>query len=85
MPRVGFEPTIPPFKRAKTVHALDRAATVIGTNNLPVLIVIHNCYLSSYGMGLVIGSSLPLLSNKLYLDVFESICLDICKSVWICV
>jgi hypothetical protein len=30
MPRVGFEPTIPVFERAKTVHALDRAATVIG-------------------------------------------------------
>jgi hypothetical protein len=26
---VGFEPTIPVFERAKTVHALDRAATVI--------------------------------------------------------
>jgi hypothetical protein len=30
MPRVGFEPTIPVFARAKTVHALDRAVTVIG-------------------------------------------------------
>jgi hypothetical protein len=30
MPQVRFEPTIPAFKRAKTVHALDRAATVIG-------------------------------------------------------
>jgi hypothetical protein len=30
MPRVGFEPTIPVFERAKTVHALDHAATVIG-------------------------------------------------------
>jgi hypothetical protein len=28
--RVGFEPTIPAFERAKTVHALDRAATGIG-------------------------------------------------------
>jgi hypothetical protein len=27
---VGFEPTIPLFKQAKTVHALGRAATVIG-------------------------------------------------------
>jgi hypothetical protein len=27
---VGFEPTIPAFERAETVHALDRAATVIG-------------------------------------------------------
>jgi hypothetical protein len=30
MPRVGLEPMIPVFERAKTVHALDRAATVIG-------------------------------------------------------
>jgi hypothetical protein len=28
MPWVGFEPTIPVFEREKTVHALDRAATV---------------------------------------------------------
>jgi hypothetical protein len=28
MPQVGFEPTIPVFERAKTVHALDCAATV---------------------------------------------------------
>jgi hypothetical protein len=32
MPRVGFESTIPAFERAKTVHALDRAATLIGIN-----------------------------------------------------
>jgi hypothetical protein len=31
MPRVGFEPMIPVFERAKTVCALDSAATVIGT------------------------------------------------------
>jgi hypothetical protein len=30
MPRAGFEPTIPASERAKTVHALDRAATVTG-------------------------------------------------------
>jgi hypothetical protein len=30
MPRVGLEPRIPVFKRAKTFYALDRAATVIG-------------------------------------------------------
>jgi hypothetical protein len=30
MPWMGFEPTIPVFERAKTVHALDRVATVIG-------------------------------------------------------
>jgi hypothetical protein len=34
MPRVGLEHTIPPFERAETVHAVDRAATVIGRNDL---------------------------------------------------
>jgi hypothetical protein len=32
MPRVGFEPTIPVLERVKTVHALDRAASVIGSS-----------------------------------------------------
>jgi hypothetical protein len=31
MPRVRFEPTTQVLERAKTVHALDRSATVIGT------------------------------------------------------
>jgi hypothetical protein len=30
MHRVRFEPTIPAFEQAKTVHALDRSATVTG-------------------------------------------------------
>jgi hypothetical protein len=30
MPQEGFEPTDPAVERTKTVHALDRAATVIG-------------------------------------------------------
>jgi hypothetical protein len=30
MPCVGFKPTTPAFERAKTIHALDWAATVIG-------------------------------------------------------
>jgi hypothetical protein len=34
MPRVGLEPTTPVFKRAKTIRALDRAATVIGIRAL---------------------------------------------------
>jgi hypothetical protein len=34
MPAVGFESTISVLERAKTVRALDRAATPIGTNNL---------------------------------------------------
>jgi hypothetical protein len=38
MPRAGLEPTTPAFQRAKTVHALDSAATVIGyASHLPTL------------------------------------------------
>jgi hypothetical protein len=34
MPRVGFEPKILVYERAKTIHALARTATVIGTHRL---------------------------------------------------
>jgi hypothetical protein len=33
-PQVGLEPTIPVFEWAKTVHALDRAATVTGRRSI---------------------------------------------------
>jgi hypothetical protein len=54
MPRVGFEPTIPVFERAKTVHALDCAATVIGytvtftcikENSAMTLQITHSTYM----------------------------------------
>jgi hypothetical protein len=38
IPGVGFEPTIPASEGAKTVHALDRAATVIG--KVPNMVVV---------------------------------------------
>jgi hypothetical protein len=38
MSRVGFKLTIPMLEREKTVHALDRAATVIGKQ----FVTIHN-------------------------------------------
>jgi hypothetical protein len=34
MPCVGFDPTIPASERAKTLHALDRLATVAGRKKL---------------------------------------------------
>jgi hypothetical protein len=48
MPQVGFEPTIPVFERTNTVHALDRAASVIGIlekvqRNVLVLKVPRQC------------------------------------------
>jgi hypothetical protein len=36
MLQVLFEPTIPVFEQAKTVHALDRRATVSGRNSTAV-------------------------------------------------
>jgi hypothetical protein len=46
---MGFEPTIPVFDEAKTVHALDREATVIG-NELSGCIKVGEFleYLSDY-------------------------------------
>jgi hypothetical protein len=34
MPEVGFQPTTTASKEAKTVHALDRSATVTGVDEL---------------------------------------------------
>jgi hypothetical protein len=34
MSYVGFEPTIPASEREKTVHVLDRSATVTGAGNI---------------------------------------------------
>jgi hypothetical protein len=40
MTQVGFESTIPVFERAKTVHATDRVASVIGIYALYIV----TCY-----------------------------------------
>jgi hypothetical protein len=44
---VGFEPKIPVFERAKTVHALDRGATVIGASSLVSSILPHTIFMKS--------------------------------------
>jgi hypothetical protein len=46
MPRVGFEPMIPAFGRAKAVYALGRAATVIGCWDLHRLLL-SEAYINS--------------------------------------
>jgi hypothetical protein len=51
MPRVGFEPTIPAFERAKTVHALDSTATVIGSNSRQVIRISNLLVLKLQAMG----------------------------------
>jgi hypothetical protein len=44
MPQAGFEPTIPVFERAKTVHAFDLEAIVIDKKNIIYWKVI-GCYI----------------------------------------
>jgi hypothetical protein len=39
MPQVGFEHTIPVFERAKTLHALDAAVTVISSPCLVTVLI----------------------------------------------
>jgi hypothetical protein len=41
MPRVRFELMIPVFERAKTVHDLDLATTVIGHMHVTVMQSLH--------------------------------------------
>jgi hypothetical protein len=44
MPEEGFETTIPVFERAKTVHALDRAVTVIDWNTVYQDVITRQCW-----------------------------------------
>jgi hypothetical protein len=45
MPWVGLEPTIPASERAKTVHVLDRSATVTGQFIYYILKMLSQCHL----------------------------------------
>jgi hypothetical protein len=54
MPQVAFEPTIPLFERAKTVHALEFAATVIGCCTVDTIHLLANMNIPK----LVVGSTL---------------------------
>jgi hypothetical protein len=62
MPWVGFEPMTPPFERAKTVHALDREATVIGKNKI-----------DQPGRSLLRSKSVILLVDSLYAEAIEAV------------
>jgi hypothetical protein len=47
MTQVRFEPMIPVFEQVKTVHALDRAATVIGIIYTERTKLMHNAKIKS--------------------------------------
>jgi hypothetical protein len=53
IPRVGFEPTAPVFEPAKTVHALERAATVICSSYILVSWISFSNFILFYGFKVV--------------------------------
>jgi hypothetical protein len=78
MPRVGFEPTIPVFERAETVHVLDRAATVNGdfptrtAKNLFLILLTkndHNVFQKYYMYIRSTVSDLIMAKNSIFWDI----------------
>jgi hypothetical protein len=69
MSRVGFEPAIPVFQRLKTVHALDRAATVIDT-------MIYSSYFSCSSLTLSYRQPSP------YKIIRPSLEMNIVLAIW---
>jgi hypothetical protein len=68
MPHVGFEPIIIVFERAKTAHALDRTATVIGfcspayMNSLEEVVIHKYKHNLSAGLGPLCHTSVLLVT-----------------------
>jgi hypothetical protein len=85
MPRVGFEPMIPVLERAKTIHALDEAANVLGgfssTENyyycFNILIVIKSARVKTeLSLCLTTFSSIYMAEMEVWLHVFLTSGLD---------
>jgi hypothetical protein len=70
MPRVGIEPTIPVFQRAKTVLTLDLAAAVIGHVQLHLRIISVAFSKSSLYSVLLHSQAIPLYSILFYFILF---------------
>jgi hypothetical protein len=68
MPRVGFEPTIPVFERTKTVHALDRAATVMGISVNTVQILSYESIKSQTNKMFMINWEIIIVNSRYSFD-----------------
>jgi hypothetical protein len=78
MTPVGFEPTIPALERAKTVHALDRAATVIGTYRLSqtvILCTVKQCSIFTRQLPLYDISTTEENNDQRYFHTVSSVCM----------
>jgi hypothetical protein len=72
MPQVGLEPTIPALERAKTGHALDRAATVFGTLRIWYIVIQLSSKLeslTSLWKLRILTHQCPSISVSLHIDV----------------
>jgi hypothetical protein len=68
MLRFAFEPTIPAFERAKTIHALDPATTVIGIGT-----TMYNYLQLNVNCSLMITCSFPeFLLKTGYIRVYSN-------------
>jgi hypothetical protein len=65
---VRFEPTIPAFKQAKTVHALDRATTVIGKYRIRSWLKLYRLTESVYYN--MISYNTQMLQKQSYIGLF---------------
>jgi hypothetical protein len=80
MPRAGFKPAIPAFERAKTVHALERAATVIG-----ILMSVCHSFPHSLQCQVALLSNFSIIKTEPYQSLIDNLnAKDIMRSVVIC-
>jgi hypothetical protein len=70
MPRVGLEPTIRVFERMKTVHALDRAATVISVFKSPFSVAQRTHTVFNSNRPCNVG--IPILHGHVFQKVYET-------------
>jgi hypothetical protein len=84
MPRVRFETTIPVFERAKTVHALDRAATVISLAPTHLYVVFMTSLSDNRHWYLLIWcwQSFKRITVLLYYPVIYGICRVLISNLW---
>jgi hypothetical protein len=60
---VWFEPTIPVCERAKTVHSLDHAATLIGTEDVTLKILLQSSTTLQYYLTAIILTTISMYTR----------------------
>jgi hypothetical protein len=77
IPCVGLKPTIPASERAKTVHALDRSATVTGSRHLQNNVFTRASHRTLSRASRILSTPLHSMSSRFSLTLFSHICLGL--------